>query len=231
MAVEPINIIIPESELPFFKFLAHIEDDFVQDLLSALASAKPNIDSESLTKQLIKESSLDYRNTSKALQILFRLSRIQRRFNLQAEDFIVSVAASLTSLTEGWAEEDTIAWKEKIPVFISLLASDGVISFGSKAGDLMLEQPLILCQTKVVTDSRPVFDENAERICGFVPFHTLVINVIEGGESRDIHLALDMNDVIQLQKQLERAEKKENILRSQLTDAGMQVVQTKADDL
>jgi len=231
MAAETTKIQIPENELPSLKFLAHIEEEFLQALSSALAHAKPNVASDDLSKVIARESSLDDRKTSKVLQILFRLSITQRRLELRPEDFFDSIVNSIGKLGDRWNEEDTKALREKIPCLVALLALDGIISLSAKAGELMLDQSLVLYRSKVVTDVRPIFNERVDGIFGFVPFHTLVISVFEDGESKDIHLALDTNDVIQLQGQLERAEKKELILRSQLTNAGMVVVQTKADDV
>ncbi len=75
---------------------------------------------------------------------------------------------------------------------------------------------------------RPVFDEKAEVVQGFLPFHTLVISYYEGGESRTFYVAMDANDVTALRELLSRAERKEGVLLRHLASAGLSMIETTA---
>jgi hypothetical protein len=73
---------------------------------------------------------------------------------------------------------------------------------------------------------RPVFDQEAKSLQGFVPFHTLAVEYYESGKPCEIHIALDLNDISELRGQLERAEQKEILLRGKFKELGLLVIQT-----
>jgi hypothetical protein len=54
MASDPLKIHVPESELPYLKFLAHVDTEFFEALTVALQKSAPNINSDSLSHSIAR---------------------------------------------------------------------------------------------------------------------------------------------------------------------------------
>ncbi len=154
---------------------------------------------------------------------------VQRRLELNAEDFINSLAAGLGSLPDkDWDAGDRNGWANVSGQLRNLLASDTAVTSSVKANELLEDQQLLLCKSRVITDMRAVFDDSAQSMKGILPYHTIVLRCHEGSNDRDIYVAVDLDDLILLRQQLERAEQKEKVLRSALQSAGLTLLETSA---
>src|SRR5215210_3823930 len=80
----------------------------------------------------------------------------------------------------------------------------------ARAGNLSLENEHSLTDTRVITDIRPVFEEENPKASprGAVIVHTLKIRYRANNEVREFFVTLDDNDVSELSEQLERASSK-----------------------
>jgi len=92
----------------------------------------------------------------------------------------------------------------------------------------LFEHQLVLCSARIITDLRPVFDDIADKILYFLPFHTLVIKCYEKDNYKYFHITIDQNDIKKLLNQLDRASKKENLLKENLKKAELKVIDTDA---
>ena len=68
-----------------------------------------------------------------------------------------------------------------------------------------------------MTELRPVYDDDAASIKAVVLTSTLVIDYVEGGEHNRLHLTVDQEDLRALQGQLDRAEKKAQVLEKEVS--------------
>jgi len=77
-----------------------------------------------------------------------------------------------------------------------------------KARTLQYAYEHLLRSARILTDVRPVYDDDADEILGGVVTHSLVIEYTEGGRHHHSYFALDTQDVGRLKQQCERAERK-----------------------
>ena len=225
MASGPTRVSIPENELPSLKLLAHADFDFLSTLAQALATQPPSLDVNATCRSVAEQTHLALETVRPIVGILWRLAFVQRRLGLAADAFFDALAAGLKE-ADGWDAADAESWSSRREYVARALEPSGTIAVAAKAGELLLEQQLVFCTARTLTDVRPVFDESAEHIQLFLPFHTLAITCHEAGETREIHIAMDLSDMIRLREQLERAERKETLVRQRLTDAGLSVIET-----
>ncbi len=106
-----------------------------------------------------------------------------------------------------WKDEEISRWKALEPQLLKLF-SISVIWTVVKAANLSYEYTNLLQNIKIINDIRPIYNENASKIEGSIISYGLRIyfDSIEGNKS--LSIAVDENDIIELQKKCDRALKK-----------------------
>jgi hypothetical protein len=187
---------------------------------------------EAVGRSLARETGLDEGTVLSIIATLWRLALVRTRSELAPDAFLDALGTGLQALGDAvWTTADAEAWHERHVHIAPLLSAEGTIGIAAKAGELLFEQQLVFCAARTLTDVRPVFDESAQRIQVYMPFHTLAITCHEASEKRHVHfyIAMDSGDVARLKEQLDRAEKKERLMRDELTKAGLMVIQTASE--
>ena len=84
----------------------------------------------------------------------------------------------------------------------------------AKALDLRNAYERILLKSRIVSDIRPVFDdEEIGDVDAAMVNHSLQLKLRVGDDESDLHIALDVDDLTSLKKQIERALEKESAAR------------------
>ena len=222
-----VNIGMPPKEVVHFRQLAEIGIETLTRLAEELSTRRPLLDSKELAKSIADSTSVELPTVSSAITILNRLAILQRRFDLSPADLISGITASLDQLPyEEWKESHREAWREISGFLTTFLSSPNAVTTSAKASDLLVEQRTVLCASRIVTDARPVFDDSAETIIGVVQVHTLVLRCSESGMHKDYYIACDSDDLQNLKKQIERAERKERLLTAKCEIAGLTRITT-----
>ncbi len=209
---------IPASEIRFFKQFLDTSGGDLQKLADELQFHPPTLNIGALCESIAPKTGLSVDDVNNLIGLLWRLTLVRRRYELGLDDFVSALDEKLSDLSkEVWTQENREHWNERRSILVNLLNPDGAVAYGAKATELFWEQPLVFCAGRVITDLRPVFDDPAEALKGFLPFHTLVLRCLQNTEEKDIYIAMDVNDVRSLRKHLERAERKENLVRNELT--------------
>ena len=225
-----LPVSIPPSELPHFRILANTDLSVLSKVADALAELQPTLDIEALTNAVAEKVSLAAKDLESIIGLLSRLAFIQSRFGFGTESFLEALTASLKELPKDkWSEADQRSWEERSNQLTALLNPSNALGCGAKAGELLLEQQLVFHKARIITDLRPVFDQEAQAIQAYLPFHTLVISYFESAEVREVHIAMDSSDVIMLMRQLERAKQKEQVLKEQLNNKQLRVINTRSE--
>jgi len=204
---------IPSDEVRYFKQIVETDIEQLNRAAAFLRGEKPRLDVSSLSRDLAKAVDLEFEQVDSLVRFLWRLTLVKRRFELNLHEFIAALHASLEQFSkQTWSQEDRAEWEKRQQILADLLDPQGALGLGAKATELLWEQPLVLCGARVVTDLRPIFDDPAEIIQGFITFHTLILRCLEGTDEKEIHVAMDNNDVSLLKGHLERAEKKLQVI-------------------
>ena len=218
---------IPDRELGAFKSVANTKVTVLEALSIELTKHPPTLDLELLTKEVAQATNLSFETVSPVIRLLWQLAVVQRHLGLSTEEFLEGLASSLDAKTsDKWGKEDRQQWEERSQVLTLLLSPNSSVFLSAKASDLLLDQQLVFCTSRVITDIRPVLDDQAESFQGFLPFHSLVIKYNENDETKEVRITMDLNDLKQLRSQLDRAEKKEFLIREALPNAGFKVIKT-----
>jgi hypothetical protein len=100
-----------------------------------------------------------------------------------------------------------------------LLGIKASLRITSKALDVLTDADRIFYSAKILTDIRPVFDDEGKEIEAAVIIHNLRIHFGQDDDHRDFFVALDTNDIKELRAVLDRANKKAESLQKLLSNA------------
>jgi hypothetical protein len=108
------------------------------------------------------------------------------------------------ALREAFNEEDAAKWDSIATQFQSLVES-APVRLVTKAMELSYDYANLLRQIRIVTDLRPLFSQDGERVEAAVISHTLRLSYSSDDGNHELSLALDLQDIEKLRLQCERA--------------------------
>lgn len=104
---------------------------------------------------------------------------------------------------------------------ISILGSydkNNPVAISFKAQRLTYLRDKLLHDVEIVSDVRPIFNENGEEIVEFVVTHELAMTLLVGREIRREHITIDYADILALRKACDRALVKTQTIKKTLSD-------------
>ncbi len=154
---------------------------------------------------------------NRIMRPLLALQAIIRQRRLQPDEAIEAVRLALRAADPPWEPAQLDRWRQVEPAFKQLLTAPAV-RLVSITLDLMYEHENLLQSVRVVTDIRPVFTEDADRIEGSVVSHTLRLRYDSTEGDHSISIAMDEADIRELERQCKRALLKAQTARVLMTD-------------
>ena len=141
------------------------------------------------------------------MNLLMSLVTLKRQRDLSVEELFEGIRNGITS-KGGWSEGEVSQWKNLEPHLYRLFSLSSLETV-VKALDLSYDYSKLLQTIKILTDIRPVFNEDASSIRGSVISYTLrVYYSTLGGQRESLSVALDEKDVKRLRERCDRALKK-----------------------
>ncbi len=129
----------------------------------------------------------------------------------------VSLSRFLDDLIEA-ASKDQRLKSDDLPVLrdtLEKLLNIKPLLIVAKAARLQRDGERLYCTSKVLSDIRPVFNDNPSSApAGAVITHTLKVAYHEGPIHRDVQIVLDSDDLADLEKVIHRAQLKDKSLRA-----------------
>lgn len=213
------------SALPDLEVLAQ-DPKLIADIASALADTKPSLAYADLAQAVSEKTGRADSAVAPVVRILRRLALSQLPKEMSAESFVNALTDDLTGPDAPWSSDYQEQWKDVAPNLIRALSPGSAMYLSAKAYDLLFEQSLAVCSARIITDMRPVFDDTADTMEAILPFHTLVLKCHEGGKEghRNIYVALDATDLEDLGEQVERAKRKEQLVKKKLASDGYAII-------
>ena len=150
------------------------------------------------------------------------LSVARRETDLDGKGFVDQITQALPrDTTSLWDAANNNLWEQyskQIADALESLNDDHPLFVSSKATSLANTHQNLLLSSRLLTDVRPVFDDAGTKILEMVISHTLALNIHDGRSERQlITITLDMEDILSLKEQCERAERKARIVANKLT--------------
>ena len=214
---------IPEPFQLGVQKLAELPEPILAALAAALKETPPSTSSKvRISSVAPKVSGLSTDDVDLILRTLDSLYQVRAHLEAPLDKFISDVVAALkfTKISQGVSEKNEATLRTRL----ELLLSATPLAISAKAQVLQREHAYLYHDARIITDLRPVFGASTKDAPeGVVVDHTLKVVYHEGGDHHELYLALDSSDLIELKKIIERAEEKEQALRTLLDNKGIKV--------
>ncbi len=200
-----IKIFLSEEQLQQLSILRDLKDEDLNNIVKELKEIKPTpLKPSDLSKIIVKYSP---NNVDVIVRLLLSLYNIRRQGDLTSLELLDALIDGIDSAEPTWADDEKEKWKNRQPLYKELFALES-ISTVVKGLDLSYDYTNLLQKIKILTDIRPIFNEDASVILGSIISHTLRISYDTREGHKNLSLAIDTEDINNLLQSCERAIKK-----------------------
>ena len=167
----------------------------------------------------IGETGLPTADRRRLLEALLPLFQVKEETNATPQELAEDIAQALASSWDGSSPDDApVRLKKNLEALLSLEE----LGLRAKIAGLLSGDERAFCETRIVTDLRPVFGRTVDAgLSGMGMIHLLSIGYHTSGDHHEIQIALTPADLQLLKEAVARAEKKALYLKEFLSTAGV----------
>ena len=219
---------IPDSEVAVLRKMAELNDVVFSALLKAAGETKTDVIysdfSDILGSAGLQPNLPELKPIIRTIANLYSvmINRDKKPEEI-ASDLIEGIELRKTIVV---SDEEKIILKNRLQKILSV---GKLIGLTAKAFDVMTEQDHAFGAVRVLSDIRPVFQENVDSISAAVVIHTLRIAYHQHGEHREFSVALTSDDIKKVAEEIERAKAKEKTLKSFIRKSSVTIFEDKQD--
>jgi hypothetical protein len=214
------SLYIPDEYKEGFNSLGTLDHENFAKLIRLLDEAGSAMSSSTLiTNVSAKFDEVFKPQIISILEAVTELDEYRSSDDLEVEDIIQQSYAAILDLDAVKSEEDAQQICERLKQLIDV---NGSIAVTSKTFDLKTDYEKIFLHSRIISDARPVFGKDcSEKPKGVLINHILKIIYRDIEGNKEIYLSLDMNDIVQMLEQINRAVDKSNSLEKMFRDLGV----------
>lgn len=211
------RIRLSEEMVDALKKVAALSDGQYSEYVEAVEKIEPASNPLNLRDQIKPlVSSLAVGTLDEITQMIFALSCSRVSNDVLLPEFLKDVENTLAEMHPAEYGGGT----NLIERMLRVLKSEAFV-VSSKASVLQREHQRILVKSKIISDCRPIFGHETDIVIGNVINHTLKISYIEDMERREFFVALDSQDLVELQTGLARAQFKAREIKTLMEKSGI----------
>lgn len=215
---------IPESQAQYFRLLLEAPSEVLSRLPGLLAEGALSWSARDFEERLAQDADLDPKVVQAATVVASSLLVTLERGTMPASALPEAVARGVGEHVE--LPQDSGEWVRLVQFLGAVLEAPGNFGVSRKVQQVAVDHERPFVDARIITDVRPIFDADGANVATSVIVHTLGVETIQRGEHRDKYFfALDRSDLLQLRELVERALRKEGVLREQVRAAGWTVVE------
>jgi hypothetical protein len=167
--------------------------------------------------ELLRKTLGDRPQTGSVFHVLVSLAGERRQSRLSVSGVLDQVQSALNNDAR-WSEEELQRWDLVRPGLAELLGSSQ-ISYLVKALELRYDYANLLESSRIITDLRPVYNDDASEIDGLVVSFTLRLGFTGIDGKHGLSISLDESDVRNLLDECERAIRKGRTAKARMSQA------------
>lgn len=204
----PAQIVLQSEDLLDLGIIRDLGAETIQAIISKLSNLDPPplrpADLHQALNEILPNRSNEVQSVMRQLMCLYTIRRMN---DLSAKDLLEGLLYSITTSDPSWTEDEISRWRALEPQLENLFSLQNVWTI-VKTIDLAYDYTDLLQDAKILTDIRPVFNEDASGILGSIVSFTLRLS-LNGREGRkSLSITIDEKDVEKLKQICERALKK-----------------------
>jgi hypothetical protein len=207
---------IPKQDLPAFLAITGFDDGSFSGMSKAFAESQPSLHRKKYISQLAAKVP---KSTQKDILVictaLFSLYALMAENGISASNLSSEIAQAVKETPEGSRLSG-----DKIEILkrrlASLLSFEDSFNIMVKAVNVRNEYERTFCNSRILSDIRPVFTKTTDSFSAAIVVHNLQIGFHEGatGEHNEIYVSLDDDHLLELKETIERAQKKSAALKA-----------------
>jgi len=216
---------IPKSAYAAIQHLIHFSVPDFDAFMDALAKAEPSLNQDNFWKHVAKHvSRVDQAVIESILREIFQMDNARvdaANDGLGLNEFAEAVAeAAAAAAAEEFPfnEGDRKILKDRL---VKIFEGRKGLQITMKAMGVVVDQDHVFYHARILTDIRPVFNDNGDSVDAAVIVHTLRIHYGENGDHKDFYVALDTSDMQALRETVDRADAKAKCLEGLLKTSGV----------
>ncbi len=204
---------IPENILPGFKIITQLNENQLNELSIILKTLDSKLFGENDQKRVSEKLSISFENVQDLIQALIGIYSLQIDSSESNESIIKNLLQSYSiHLIE--SEKEVIIKKLEI-CLEKILSSGEKVTAKLKSFELLSENSKNYIDSRVLSDIRLSFNTNlSQPVNNAVIIHQLKLRFKENGETKEVYISLDGNDLDDLKKTIDRAIEKEELISS-----------------
>jgi len=217
---------VPEQQIQYIKWLLELPNEKIEGFCGVLSKAGPQFNVYDLAAEISRNLQLPAPQIVGALRVLGSLY-LTRDFTEPIEHFVDTEVLCALKRANAFASDKTEEQWQKLRRFLlAALSFERTLGTAAKAGSVLTQHERVFQAARIMTDLRPIFHVDvSEKPDAAVIIHMLKITQRGlGGQHKDLYFALDHNDIVAMQKVIERALTKEKTLRETLKNTGVTVL-------
>ncbi|MHB1560795.1 MAG: hypothetical protein ACYC61_25350 [Isosphaeraceae bacterium] len=196
---------LSETQLSDFRSIVGLSKEQLRAILDRLNELSPAPMSQMEVRRVVGEVLREEQEKGEAVtRQALALAGLQYRHSIPHDELVQVLGRSLDGKL---SREEMEAWGFIAPLFQEMLGSRAIRTI-VKSLELLYDYANLIQSTNVITDLRPVYDDEAEHAIGAIVSFTLRLSYMNGDTVHSLSLAMDAEDVNRLQAQCKRALKK-----------------------
>ncbi len=223
---DDVRFKIPESGLAGLKTLIGLGPDGVAALCELARDLPLTLNMRGLAARLANELQVETRAVSQfVMGALMPLNHLRVHLKLETLDFLRVLSENLEKeAPEKWRAENLAGWKDIEGRLGPLFEKDNFFSVSNKAYQMLVNRPNPVQDVKILSELRPVYSEDANKVKAFVLAKTLVVDYMEGDGKKTIYLSMDMDDLRSLSLEVDRAKLKRETVSEEVFGWGVDLL-------
>lgn len=226
MASESPQLPIPKQAFSGLEALIKLGENGIDLLCVAQAEAPLDLSFEKLISRLSQQLDFEELILHQAIMgALVPLNGLRRSLEISTDEFLKAMAKTVESrASQEWQDANLEGWRKVASHLPPLFEPNNFFSQASKALELLSLRPAVFQQARILSETRPVFDEETTKTLAVLQTNTLVIRYWDGEDMQTVHLTLDDGDLDSLAQEIQRAKKKVAIGAREASEHGVQFV-------
>jgi hypothetical protein len=213
---------IPKDDLLDILNINDLSDESITELRRVLEEVHEQNDIEEITDHIADSvKTISYDKLSGIMRILDTLYHIREASNVELPLFIDDIIEGVKYSSQNDTNSSNIDYsllRGKLEILLNIR----ILKLISKATIIQRDGERLYCESKILSDIRPVFDDDLSATpSGAVITHTLKITYHLGRDRQEFHVILNAEELEALHEVLARAQMKEKTLQEFMKNANL----------
>jgi hypothetical protein len=203
--------------------IVELSDKEIELLIEALKNASRSPDIAEITKSVSSTiPSIELNKLTEIVKALYSISHVREFSGVGFSRFLDDLVESIAEIVGSPDDIEGIEYISSLRDKFEKLLNVETLRIISKAARLQSDGEYLYCSSKILSDIRPVFNEDPDtRPAGAVITHTLKIVYHAGANVEEFHIVLDSHELDELKEVINRACSKEKTIRELMKEANL----------